>query len=295
MRKGSLAITLILIGLLLGAVLLEVLVASYVIGGENPLRFLGAGSVVVVRLEGEIIAPTPLTRTLDRYSQIGNVKAVVLRIDSPGGGVAASQEIYAKLRQLREDGIYVVASLGSVAASGGYYVACAADSIVADPGTLTGSIGALVGVMNVEELLAKLGVQVDVIASAKYKAMGSPFKELSPDERKLFEDVLVDIHNQFVDAVAEGRRLPRESVEAIADGRVFTGRQALQLGLVDSLGGLDLAVSLAGDKAGLGPEPKVIFDRSNEIQRGFLGRAAAAFADELYRVAGRAEGLFLLR
>lgn len=295
MRKTGVVITLILIGLLVGAVMLEVLVASYVIAGENPLHFLGGGAVVVVRLEGEILSPTSLTRTLERYRQMDNVRAVVLRVDSPGGGVAASQEIYEKVRALRDRGIYVVASLGSVAASGGYYVACAADKIVADPGTLTGSIGALVGVANVEELLSKLGVEVEVLSSAEYKAMGSPFRPLSERERGLLQEVLLDIHRQFIEAVAEGRGLPVEDVAAIADGRIFTGRQALELGLVDQLGGLDCAIRLAGEETGLGPEPRVIFDRMHELQKGFFGRVAAALAEELRRVSGRSGAFLILR
>ena len=185
------------------------------------------------------------------------IRAVVVRIDSPGGTPAASQELREALQRVREAGKPVVASLGDVAASGGYYVATGADRIVANPGTLTGSIGVIFQVFTVHELLDRWGVQVNVVQTGRFKDTGSPFRPLDPLDRQFLEQLAQDVLDQFVQAVVEGRGLPEEEVRELADGRVFSGRQALELGLVDQLGGLDAAVSLAARLAGIEGEPEV--------------------------------------
>jgi protease-4 len=172
--------------------------------------------------------------------------------------VVVSQDIYNAVKNAKKEGKIVVASMGTVAASGGYYVAAAADKIVASPGTLTGSIGVKMEFANVEKLLEKIGVKGMVVKSGEYKDVGSPFRDMTDPERKLLQGVIDDVQTQFVEAVAEGRKLPIAEVRAIADGRIFTGRQALELKLVDHLGDLTESIRVAGDLAGIKGKPKVV-------------------------------------
>ena len=203
----------------------------------------------VVNVEGIISNSVEITEQLDDFAKDDSIAAVVLRVDSPGGGVAASQEIYDAVIELRKTK-KVVASMGSIAASGGLLVACAADKIVANPGTITGSISAIMHFANFEELLKKVGVKSAVVKSGKYKDMGSPFRDMTAEEKVIVQDLVDDIYNQFVDVIAKERKLPRERVIEIADGRVFSGRKAKELGLVDYLGDMATAAKLAGKLAG---------------------------------------------
>jgi protease-4 len=214
----------------------------------------------VVELTGEITDGKKILEQLEDFRDEDGIKAIVVRIDSPGGAVAPSQEIYEAIRKIREKK-KVVASMGSLAASGGYYVACAADKIYADPGTLTGSIGVIMQVPNVTGLMQWAGVKMNTLTAGKMKDSLSPFRELRPDERTYYEGVLEDVHEQFIGAVAAGRGLKVDQVRPLADGRVFTGRQAKALKLVDELGGLSDAVKAAGKLAGLGKEPEVEYPR----------------------------------
>lgn len=204
----------------------------------------------VVRVEGEILFSEPYTDWIAELAEDDSVKGVIVRIDSPGGLVAPSQEIYAAILKLAEKKP-VVASMASVAASGGYYVAAAAGTIVANPGTLTGSIGVKAEMPNFEKLLDKIGVSFNEIASGKLKNAGTPYREMTPEERAYFQSMVMDIHRQFVSDVAAAREMPVEKVEALADGRALTGSQALDAGLVDELGGFDHAVDLVKDECGL--------------------------------------------
>jgi protease-4 len=197
-------------------------------------------------------------RQLRRYGQDRAIPAVVIRINSPGGEVGASQEIYAEVRRLRKEGKRVVASLGGVAASGGYYIAVAADTIVANPGTLTGSIGAVMELYNLEGLFRRVGMDLTVVKSGKYKDVGSPSRAILPDEREMLQGVTDDTYDQFVEAVGEGRGMSREAVLKASDGRLFTGRQAKALGLVDHLGTYEDAIAVAGEMAGLGSHPPTV-------------------------------------
>lgn len=203
----------------------------------------------VVRVEGVIADSRDITEQLDEFGEDNSIAAVVLRIDSPGGGVAASQEIYDAIIELKKKK-KVVASMGSIAASGGLLVACAADKIVANPGTITGSISAIMHFANVEELLKKVGVKSSVIKSGEYKDIGSPLREMTPEEKVIVQDLVDDIYNQFVEVIVRDRKMPPEKVKEIADGRVFSGRKAKELGLVDALGDMSSAVKLAGKLAG---------------------------------------------
>jgi protease IV len=176
-----------------------------------------------------------------------HVKAVLLRINSPGGTVSASQEISQEIDDLRSKGKPVVVSMADLAASGGYYIASAADKIVAEPGTLTGSIGVILSTMNLKGLGDKLGLQPQVIKSGQFKDIGSPYRAMTPAEKELLQALIMDSYEQFVAAVATGRKMPVDTVKQLADGRVYSGRQALKLGLIDKLGGYDTACILLQD------------------------------------------------
>jgi len=227
-------------------------------GDRLALSPLG-GRVGLVEIIGEIDDPEPIVDQLDRMERDTSVRAVVIRLDSPGGGVAASQEIYEAVKKLREDGKKpVVASMGGVAASGAYYVACAADSIVANAGTLTGSIGVIMQFPNTEDLFRKVGIRFETVKTGKYKDIGNMWRPMTDDERKLLQDVLSNVYDQFVDAIVEGRSLVKEDILPYADGRIFSGDQALQYGFVDRLGDLDDAIRLAGEMAGISGQPVVV-------------------------------------
>lgn len=223
------------------------------------LATVGKERIALVRIEGPILDSRSAVDELESYAQDPLVKAIVLRIDSPGGGVAASQEIYNAVKRVREEKQKtVVASMGTVAASGGYYIAVASDRILANPGTLTGSIGVIMQLANFEELMDKIGVKNFVIKSGRYKDVGSPFRMMGEEDRNLLQSVMDDVHRQFIEAVAEGRALDVADVETLADGRVLTGQQAKDVLLVDDLGDLQDAVKLAADMSGLKGSPPVV-------------------------------------
>src|SRR5512145_896217 len=218
--------------------------------------------VALIRVEGVILDAQSTVTDLKRFGENPSVKAIVLRIDSPGGGVVPSQEIYDAVQRVRnKHNKAVIASMGTVAASGGYYIAAATDRILANPGTLTGSIGVIMEMANIEGLLKKIGVEGVVVKSGRYKDVGSPLRKMSDEEQALLQSVMDDVHKQFIEAVAEGRGLDVAAVQALADGRIFTGRQAKDSKLVDELGDLEAAIRLAADVAGIEGEPKVIEPR----------------------------------
>ncbi|MBI5559806.1 MAG: signal peptide peptidase SppA [Deltaproteobacteria bacterium] len=214
--------------------------------------------VAVVEIEGIITDSSEISRTIEEYGERDDIKAVIVRIDSPGGAVGPSQEIYKEVRRLKERK-KVVISMGAVAASGGYYIAVAGDKIVANPGTITGSIGVVIEFINVEDLFKKIGLKGYTVKSGKFKDTGSPFKPMSAEEEKLLQEVVTDVHGQFIDAVSEGRGIEREKVEGIADGRILSGAQALKLGLVDTLGNLADAINLGAELGGIKGKPSVIY------------------------------------
>ena len=220
-----------------------------------------SGEIALVRIQGMLMDSQNIVRQLSNYRHNPNVRGIVLRIDSPGGAVAPAQEIYSEIMKLRADHKTVYASMGTVAASGGYYIACAADYVLANPGTLTGSIAAVMVFSNIEELANKIGVKPVIIKSGKYKDVGSPLRAMNPEERKLLQNVVDDVHQQFVQAVAKGRGLPVSEVNEIADGRIMTGQQALTLKLVDEMGGLEKTIELLAKKIGVEGRPKVIEEK----------------------------------
>ncbi|RKZ02125.1 MAG: signal peptide peptidase SppA [Candidatus Hydrothermota bacterium] len=215
----------------------------------------GSKKIGYVKIEGAIADPQPIVAWLEQLREDDDVAAVIVRINSPGGSVAAAYEILNALKRIQARGKPVVVSMGNVAASGGYYIACHADKIVATPGTLTGSIGVIMELPDVSELMDKVGIRVNVIKSSNYKDIGSPFRPMNPDERRLLKDIVDEVYNDFVDLVAEGRNLPRDSVEKIADGRILTGKQAYEYGLVDTLGDFLTAYNIAKSLANLRGKP----------------------------------------
>jgi protease-4 len=228
-----------------------------------------------------LITSDNIVDEINSYADDSSVKAILIRIDSPGGGVVASQEIFNAVLNARNRGKKkVVISMGSVAASGGYYIAAAGDRIVANPGTLTGSIGVKMEFANLEKLLEKIGVRGMVIKAGEYKDMGSPFREMTDHEKMLLQWVIDDVHSQFIEAVAKGRNLPEADVKAIADGRIFTGRQALQLKLVDQLGDLEDSILVAAELAGIKGKPKVVKkEKKVPFLEYFKDETAAWFSD----------------
>lgn len=235
------------------------IIGLLVLGGGD--FALGGNRVALVEVEGLIVDADRTVRELDAHGDDPSVRAVVVRIQSPGGVVAPTQEIYRAIRRFREKRKPVVASMGAVAASGGYYLAAGADHIVANQGSLTGSIGVLMQLTEIEGLLRKVGVRYEIIKAGRYKDVGNISRPMTEDERRVLQGLLDDLHEQFVADVAEGRRMDRATVRTLADGRVFSGRRAREVGLVDSLGGLEDAVRKAGELAGIPGRPRLVRPR----------------------------------
>lgn len=238
----------------------------------------GSGSIGVVEIKGEITESDEAVKQLHEFLRDDAIKAVVVRVDSPGGAVAPSQEIYTEVRRLAEKK-HLVVSMGGVAASGGYYLSAPADRIYANPGTLTGSIGVISQIPNVAEITDKLGFQMNVVKSGAAKDVGNPFRPFTPEDRAIFQSMIDNVYQQFVRAVAEGRNLPEEKVREIADGRVFTGEEAKGYGLVDELGNFRDAVSAAAEMAGIEGEPQLVYppeEKEFVLQHLFSGGARAA-------------------
>jgi len=223
--------------------------------------------VALVRVEGPIMEAKSVVDEIKGYAKDSSVKAIVLRVDSPGGGVVPSQEIFEQVKKARASK-KVVVSMGSVAASGGYYISAPADRIIANPGSITGSIGVIMVVPNLKGLLDKVGIKTEVVKSGRLKDLASVFRGIGPEEREVLQGVMDDVHDQFIAAVAEGRKIPVEKVRAIADGRIFSGRQAVAAGLVDEMGDLSYAVKAAGKLGGIEGEPEVV----SKTEKGTLSR-----------------------
>jgi protease IV len=258
----------------------------YAFQGERGTAFSPGPRVGVVEVTGVIADSKKTLKELREFADADSIKAIVVRVDSPGGSVAPSQEIYEALRKLHGKK-HVVVSMGSIAASGGFYIACAGEKIFADPGTLTGSIGVIFNFYNVQGLLKWAGVQVSPLTAGKMKDAGNPYREMTAEERAYFRSVLDDVHDQFIQAVASGRSLTVEQVKPVADGRVFTGRQAKELKLVDEMGGLEDAVAEAGRLGGIKGQPKMEYPRK---ERRMLGELLGEDAQSLFEgLAARVE------
>jgi protease-4 len=234
------------------------LLIMYTAAPSDGIAVLARDRIAVLPLRGVITQNHRVLRELRDYRDDGSVKGFVLWVNSPGGEVAPSQEVYRELNRAREDGYPVVAAIGSVGASGAYYAALGADTILAMPGSLVGSIGVLFEFPNAQELLEKVGLRFEVIKSSEHKDLGSPYREVTEAERALLQTVVDDVYAQFLEAIAEERGMSSDSVMEIADGRLLSGRLAVEYGLIDGEGDLVDAIAVAGNMAGLGPEPRTV-------------------------------------
>ena len=212
----------------------------------------------VVEITGLIQDSQGIVNQIKKFREDERIRGIVLRIDSPGGTVGPSQEIYDEVLKTREGKKIIYASMGTLAASGGYYIASAANQIYANPGTLTGSIGVIMAFSNMKGLMDKIGLQPEVIKAGKFKDTGSPARPMTEKERSLLQDVVTDVHQQFIEAVAKGRNLSVAEVSKVADGRILTGRQALSMNLVDKLGGMQVSIDQLAREIGIIGEPKII-------------------------------------
>ncbi len=275
-KKKLLLISIVGIGLLFFVLIARTLVQSAPIGDK----------VAVIDVTGTISRTETIIDQIHQYRDDQGVKAIVLRINSPGGSVAPVQEIHSELKKLEKP---IVASMSSTAASGGYYIAAIADEILANPGTLTGSIGVIMQFTKLKGLYEKIGLEQQVVKSGKFKDTGSPLRDLTDEERALLQATLDDVHNQFIDAVFEGRQehLTREDVVALADGRIFSGQQALEHKLVDQLGNLADAIDRAGELGGISGKPKVVrTKRKPSMLERMLGATGKENLDKLLDSAG---------
>lgn len=253
---------------------------SYLRGGDAGLLF--GEKIAVLEIKGVIADSQPTIEQLVTFRKDSSIKAVVVRIESPGGGVSPSQELYQEIgRTGREKP--VVVSMGSIAASGGYYIASAAQKIYANPGTITGSIGVILQFTNFEELLKKIGFRIEVVKSGKFKDVGNPAREMTPEERAYLQTMIDNVHQQFVRDVARGRRMKEEEVRELADGRIFTGEQAKELGLVDELGNLRDAINAAAKLAKIEGEPKIVYPEKEKrsVVDYLFDRVTEKLADSL--------------
>ena len=260
MKKLNLSTVLIVAGFGFVFFVAVILIAALVLSREGGFTGWGGDRIAVVYLEGVIFDSKTVNEHLKKYANDSRVKAIVVRMDTPGGGVAASQEIADQIKWLRnEKGKTVVISMGAVGASGGYYVACAADKIYANPGTITGSIGVIAEWVNYGNLLKWAQMQPEVIKSGEFKDVGSPTREVTPKEREYLQGLINQMYEQFVGAVAEGRKeLTRDRIKELADGRVYTGEEALREKLIDGLGNYDSVLKATAEMVGIKGEPQVV-------------------------------------
>lgn len=253
-----------IIWLLLGGgafvvLVIGLLAVALTFGDDEATDFAFSDRVQVIDIDGELIQSRPILDQLKRYEDSSSVRAILLNIDSPGGGVAVSQELYAEIKRLREKkDKTVVAYVSSTGASGAYYVACAANKIVANPGTIIGSIGVIAEWVNYSDLLEWAKLKNVVFKTGEFKDTGSGTRPLTDKERTYFQGLIDDMYVQFVEAVASGRKLDLQDVRSLADGRVFTGRDAKERKLVDEIGNFQDALDLAAKLAGISGKPRLI-------------------------------------
>ncbi|UCD65974.1 MAG: signal peptide peptidase SppA [Deltaproteobacteria bacterium] len=240
---------------------ISLLISSIISNSSKTDIFTKKDGVGIIELKGLIVSSEQILKHLTEFRNNPNVKSIVLRIESPGGAVGAAQEIYQEVKRTNEVKP-VVASMGSMGASGGYYAALGADNIIANPGTMTGSIGVIVKFPNLEGLFEKIGYKSEVIKSGPLKDVGASNRPLSEEERSLMQNLIDNVYNQFVRDIAEARSMPEETIFELADGRIYTGEQALEAGLIDSLGNFIDAITLAADMGGLDTEdPQLIYPK----------------------------------
>jgi len=267
-RRNVIILIIILAAIILPLLAMTVIGAAILLSRETPLR---GGQVALIRVEGVITggrgSSSPfgdasagaetIVDLLERFRRDDSVRAAVIRINSPGGSAAGSQEIYQEIQKVRRDGKKITVSMGDVAASGGYYIACAGDRIIADPATITGSIGVIMQTADMSKLFEKIGIDFGTIKSGPHKDMGSSSRPLTPEEKALLQNMINDVYDQFLTDVSTGRKIPKAEVRKLADGRIYTGRQAVGNKLVDKLGSMDDALKAAAKDAGITGEYSV--------------------------------------
>lgn len=267
MKKACVVISIVLLCLMVISLSLTLLQKKIPLGSR----------IALVKIEGPILDSRDIVEEIKEHTKDHSIKAIILRIDSPGGAVAPSQEIYEQVKKAAV-AKKVVVSMGSIAASGGYYIAAPADLIIANPGTLTGSIGVIMEIPNIEGLMSKIGVTTEVIKSGKHKDMASVFRKMGPEERELLQGVMDNVHEQFIKAVAAGRKLKIEDVRLIADGRIFSGEQAKTQKLVDELGTLEDTVKKTAELVGISGEPDLV---EKKEKTSFMELLKSRFPKEL--------------
>jgi protease IV len=270
--NNVLKVILILVGIFVGLAFLSVGIGLFVIAdaitssasNDEESTSISGTKVALVEVKDVITSSEEIIRQLKKYQKNSNVKAIVVRVESPGGGIAPSQEIYETIKSIRNSGKPVVISMGSMAASGGYYISLGANKIFANPGTLTGSIGVILEYPNFTQLMDKVGVNMTTVKSGKMKDAGSPYRKSSVDDQKYFQELIDNGFEQFIDAVVQERKIDKAELLKLADGRVFTGRQAYNYNLVDTLGTYDDAIRYAGKLGGIEGEPKTVKEKKKQ-------------------------------
>jgi protease-4 len=278
-RHPYLFFLLIFTGMIAGS---SVIVSLLTVAGNLQSDAIFSEKVGIIEVKGVIADSRPVLEDIKRFRKNDDIKAIVVRIDSPGGGVGPSQEIFRELQKTAKVK-KVIASLGAIAASGGYYIAAATDGIVANPGTITGSIGVILGYTNFEALLEKIGLYPVVIKSGEYKDMGSPVRKMTAAEQTLLQEFSDNVHSQFIRDVSAGRHQPEADIRKIADGRIFSGETAKSLGLVDRLGNLEDAVLWAGELGGIAGEITIVYPP--EKKPPFMKYLLESAAEEIYAAA----------
>lgn len=273
-KKGILYIAVAILTVYLSTILISLIFGLSISGSKGE-------KIGLIKVEGIIVSSGTFIDQIKRVKDNDSLKALLIRIDSPGGAVTPAQEIYSEIKKFKEETKRkVVVSMANTAASGGYYIACPADRIMANPGTITGSIGVITRMANLKGLFEKVGYEEMVIKSGKYKDIGSSSREMTNEEKEILQDMVDDIHDQFIDAVSESRRIEKEKVQEIADGRIFTGRQAREINLIDDLGTFEDAIMLAAELAGIPGKPKVVTLRKErslfETFKDFLSQTFTA-------------------
>jgi protease-4 len=254
-------LSIIFIGLLFAGIGFLVLASAIKTGGSEYYSRGSGDKIAIVEINDVIMSSENTVEQIKKYREDKSIKAIIVRINSPGGGVAASQEIYEEVKKTRESGKIIVVSMGSIAASGGYYIACGSSLIVANPGTLTGSIGVIAEFITIKDLADKLGIKENVFKSGELKDAGNPFRDMNEKDKAYFQDVVDNSFGQFLDVVSKERKIDKEKLLPNANGRVFTGLQAKDLGLIDSLGTFDDAIRITSKMAGIEGEPRIVRER----------------------------------
>lgn len=291
--RKDVIIGLVIGGVFLGGLALFATLFFITLSDDSDFVISGDGQIAVVEIFGPIYDSSTPVRQIEKWSKRSNIEAIILHINSPGGGVAASHEIYEAVNRAREEeGMTVVAAFSSVAASGGYYVACGADYIVSNPGTLTGSIGVIMQYATFGGLMEKVGISMETVKSGELKDVGNPSRRMTASEEQMLRSVIMDTYEQFVEIVARGRGMEKDAVYPLADGRIYTGLQAYNLGLVDTLGTFSQALQITADMVGITGEPETI----KEVPRkpDFFDLLSQTLMSIDARISGRSLGPQLL-